>query len=127
MARQTRRLVEEKGIMTSPNPRQGRTLPAEVAEKKVYFFCRDEISRLMPGKKDYVTIREGGEKKQVQKRFILCSLKEAYSVFKKAGANLKIGFSKSAALRPKNCVLPGAPGTRSVCVCIHPAKYEAYD
>ena len=92
MARQARRLVEEKGIMTSPNPRQGRTLPAEVAEKVVQFYCNDEISRMMPGEKDFVTIREGGEKKQVQKRLILCSLKKAYSLFKKAEANLKIGF-----------------------------------
>ena len=44
-------------------------------------------------------------------------MKEAYSLFKKAAANLKIGFLKFAALRPKNCILPGAPGTHSVCVC----------
>ena len=46
----------------------------------------------MPEKKDYVDVREGGEKKQVQKHLILCSLKKAYSLFKEAKANLKIGF-----------------------------------
>ena len=93
MARQARRLVEEKGIMTSPNPRQGRTLPAEVAEKVVQFFCCDEISRLMPGKKDYVTIREGEEKKQVQKRLVLCGLKCQCSSSNRGA--LKAEYSKS--------------------------------
>ena len=51
MARQARRLVEKEGIMTSPNPRQGKKSPAEVVEKVEQFCCCDEISRLMPGKK----------------------------------------------------------------------------
>ena len=46
---------------------------------------------------------------------------------------MSIGFSKFAALRPKNVVLPGASGTHSVCVCtshqnvkliLHGAKLE---
>ena len=83
----------------------------------IEFFCCGKIDRLIQGKKVYVTIREGGEKKQVQKHFILCNLKAVYSFFKKAEPNLTLGFSKFAALRPRNCVLPEAPCTHSVCVC----------
>ena len=30
---------------------------------------------------------------------------------------MKIGFSKFAELRPKECVIAGSSGTHSVCVC----------
>ena len=71
----------------------------------------------MAGKKDCITVREGDEKKQVQKWLILCNLKEAYCAFKDAHPELKIGFSKFASLRPKHCVFAGASGTHPVCVC----------
>ena len=32
--------------------------------------------------------------------------------------DVKVGFSKFAELRPKECVLAGATGTHSVCVCM---------
>ena len=38
-------------------------------------------------------------------------------MFKEKFPNHKIGFSKFAELRPKHCVLAGASGTHSVCVC----------
>ena len=41
-------------------------------------------------------------------------LKELYQHFK---TKQHIGFSKFAELRPKHCVLAGASGTHSVCVC----------
>lgn len=37
--------------------------------------------------------------------------------FKKTHGNLKIGFSTFASMRPKQCILAGAPGTHCVCVC----------
>ena len=40
-----------------------------------------------------------------------------YSEFKSQFPNYKVGFSKFAELRPKHCVLAGASGTHSVCVC----------
>ena len=39
------------------------------------------------------------------------------SEFKERFPDRKIGFSKFAELRPKHCVLVGASGTHSVCVC----------
>ena len=49
---------------------------------------------------------------------MLCNLREAYKQFKKQHPDVKVGFSKFAELRPKECVLAGATGTHSVCVCV---------
>ena len=72
----------------------------------------------MPGKKDFLSVRnETGEKEHHQKRHVLCNLTEAYRQFKTLHPDIKVGFSKFAELRPKECVLAGATGTHSVCVC----------
>lgn len=55
--------------------------------------------------------------KKISKRLILCNLKEAYKHFKDKFPDIKIGFSKFAELRPKQCILAGQSGTHSVCVC----------
>lgn len=54
----------------------------------------------------------------MQKRLLLMNLKELYAEFKKLNPDNKVGFSKFASLRPKQCVLAGSSGTHSVCVCV---------
>lgn len=71
----------------------------------------------MPGKKDFVLVRKNGCKKHVQKRLILCNLRELYRYFKGKNPDIKIGFSKFTDLRPLHCVLPVTTGTHSVCIC----------
>lgn len=46
------------------------------------FYNEDDISRMMPGKKDCVTIRDKCMKTQVQKRLVLANLNEIYQAFK---------------------------------------------
>jgi hypothetical protein len=89
-------------------------LSADVAATVVDFYQNDEHSRQLPGKKDSVSISKNVH---VQKRLILCNLKELYETFKTKNPNIKIGFSKFSQLRPKWCILAGAAGTHSVCVC----------
>ena len=117
MARKVKDLVKAKGILSSPNPKPGKTLNQTTADFVKNFYCSDEISRPMPGKKDFVLIRVDGDKIQVQKRLVLSNLKEIYAHFKDNYPGLRIGFSKFAELRPKNCILAGSSGTHSVCVC----------
>ena len=81
------------------------------------FYECDEVSRIMPGKKDFVSVRQGDGRVHMQKRLVLSNLKEVYQLFKQKYPTKSIGFSKFAELRPKNCVLAGASGTHSVCVC----------
>ena len=42
-----------------------------------------------------------------------------------ATLTLKIGFTKFAMLRPRECILAGASGTYSVCLCT-PPECEIY-
>ena len=118
MARQAKKLVQEKGILSSPNPKPGKTLSPIIEEQVVDVYHSDDISRVMPGRKDCVSVMTaGGKREQRQKRLLLCSLKEAYEHFKSLHPSTKVGFSTFASLRPKECVLAGSSGTHSVCVC----------
>ena len=117
MARKSKQLVKEKGVLSTPDPKPGPSLPASTVKLVAEFYESDEISRTMPGKKDFVSIRQGSKRVQVQKQLVLSNLKEVYHAFKDAYPDLKIGFSKFAELRPPQCVLAMASGTHSVCVC----------
>ena len=117
IAVKAKQLEKDLGILSSPSPKAGKKLDIEVTESVKIFYRNDNISRQLPGKKDYVSVKENGEKKRVQKRLVLCNLRESYSKFKTDYPDAKIGFSKFASLRPKECVLAGACGTHSVCVC----------
>ena len=72
----------------------------------------------MPGKKDYVTMVVDNLKQKIKKQ-ILCTVYEAFILFKEENPTVKIGFSKYAEARPQNVVLPGVTGTHNVCVCSH--------
>ena len=63
-------------------------------------------------------LRDDGRRVSRQKYLVLCNLKEIFQKFKEVFPDTKIGFSMFiASLRPKECVLAGASGTHSVCVC----------
>ncbi|CAH0547109.1 unnamed protein product [Brassicogethes aeneus] len=117
MARKVKKIVNEKGILVTPNPKPGKVLDENLAQKIVEFYQKDDISRIMPGKKDFVAIKKEGEKQHIQKRLVLANLSEVYALFKKEYPDEKIGFSKFCELRPKNCILAGRSGTHTVCVC----------
>ena len=118
MARLAKKIVKDKGVMSSPNSKAGKPLCEETVKLVKAFYHHDDISRVMPGIKDFLSVRnDEGEKEHKQKRLVLCNLKEAYHQFKQQHPGIKVGFSKFAELRPKECVLAGATGTHSVCVC----------
>jgi len=120
-ARCAKRLQEASGCLSVPNPRPGKVLKSATAELVRDFYRSEDVSRAMPGTKDFVSLRSKitGKRERVQKRLILCNLKEAYRCFKDLYPQQKIGFSKFAELRPGECVLAGASGTHCVCVCVH--------
>ena len=118
MARLAKALVASKGILAAPNPRSGKTLSDDTMQLVKLFYLNDTVSRVMPGKKDCVSIVVDGEKEAVQKRLLLCNLSEAYKQFQSDHPDVKIGLTKFTELRPKNVVLAGASGTHNVCVCV---------
>ena len=97
-----------------PGPSRGPSLPPETVFIISSFCESDDISRVMPGKKDFISVKKEGKREHIQKRLILSDLRGVYCEFKERYPYHKIGFSKFAKLRPKHCVLAG---THSVCVC----------
>ena len=107
----------EKGIMSVPDRKYRRNIPDDTVKLVRSFYEDDEISRIMAGMKDTKSVKEGHTKIKKQKRLLLANLKELYKEFKSRYPNCKIGFSRFSSLRPRHCVLAGAPGTHNVCVC----------
>ena len=117
MARKAKELVKNQGLLSNPDPKHGCGLPLITVNLIKDFYELDDISRIMPGKKDFVSVRQDDKRVHVQKRLLLSNLKELYQQFKEKYPLEKIGFSKFAALRPQHCILAGASGTHAVCVC----------
>ena len=82
------------------------------------FYKSEDNAYILPGIKDCIRPKdEEGNIISEQKRLMLCTLKELYSLFKKDHSNIDIGFSTFAKFRPKCCLLAGSSETHSVCVC----------
>jgi hypothetical protein len=121
MAKRSKTLVLERGILSTPLQKLA---PNKLEENTVRlvqdFYCDEELSRPCPGKRDFVKVNENGEKICKQRRLLMCNLKEAFAHFKQKHPNHKVGFSKFAELRPKECVLAlDKHGSHSVCVCVY--------
>ena len=52
MARKAKELAKEKGILTTPNPKSGPLLASKAADLVRGFYESDDVSKMMPGKKD---------------------------------------------------------------------------
>ncbi|XP_074112073.1 uncharacterized protein LOC141535826 isoform X2 [Cotesia typhae] len=118
MARLAINLEADKGILSIPEKKMGHGLSVEVSSAVINFYNDDEMSSPMPGKKDFVSLRnDDGTKIQIEKRLVLCNLKELHKIFQSRFPGIKIGFSSFASLRPKHCILAGGSGTHTVCVC----------
>lgn len=119
VARKAKQLVSEKGILSVPDPshrNESLKISDDIKADVVKFYENDESSRILPGKKDCISVKIDGEKVKKQKRLILFNLKELYLHWKES-RTYELGFSFFASLRPPWCVLPGAAGTHIVCVC----------
>ncbi|CAG9765892.1 unnamed protein product [Ceutorhynchus assimilis] len=121
--RTARQAMKNDGILPyiKNENKQGRhSLSKEMSEKIIQFYLENDISRPCPGAKEYVSVKDdNGNRIHMQKRLILSNLKEIYTFFKEQNPAAQIGFSKFAELRPKWCILAGASGTHTVCVCIY--------
>ncbi|XP_044585216.1 uncharacterized protein LOC123265492 [Cotesia glomerata] len=94
--------------------------PLKLDVKKLVIDCNEseENSKQLAGMKDFKSVKDcDGNRTRVQKKLILCNLKELYQSFKAQYNSVAIGFSKFASLRPTYCILAGSSGTHVVCVC----------
>ena len=67
MARLSKQLVSSKGVLSTPNSRPGKTLSASTVQLVTDVYQSDETSRMMPGKKDCISMKVNGDKVCVQK------------------------------------------------------------
>ena len=82
MAQKAKDLVKEKGILTTPNPKLGHPLAPKTADLVCGFYESDDVSRIMPGKKDFASVKQGEQRVHIQKRLVLSNLREVYQLFK---------------------------------------------
>ena len=73
MVRTVKKLVSEKGILSNPNQKGGKTLSTDTVDEVKAFYRSDDISRVMPGKKDFVSVNVNGGRVHAQKRLVLCN------------------------------------------------------
>lgn len=64
-------LVREEGSMRTPNPKPGQSLPQTTVDLVVKFYESDENSRMMPGKKDCISVRVAEGQIMMQTRLVL--------------------------------------------------------
>lgn len=120
MAKNAKKLVDDNGILTSPNPKKCKRLSNNVVDTVVNFYLNDNNSRELPGKKYFISVKQpDGTRKQLPKRLMYCNLNELFEFFVVKHPEVDIGFSTFAKLRPTQCIFAGASGTHSVCVCIY--------
>ena len=67
LARQSKKLVEESGILSLPGPLHGPSQPPETVFIVSSFYESDDISRVMPGKKDFISVKKEGKCEHIQK------------------------------------------------------------
>ena len=118
VVRRSRQLKTDKGILGDPDPKKGgRSLSDDIKQRVIAFYESEEYSRICPGKKEFVVVRDGGVKSHKQKQLLLLNLHELYVAYKAKYPNNKIGFSKFCELRPAWCLPVTAAGMHNVCVC----------
>ena len=117
-AKKARQLKVSSGILADTTKKKGNRLPEETIQRINDFYNSDENSRIMPGMKEVVSIVTENGKESIQKRLLLLDLRELYDLYSKENSDCPVSFSKFAQQRPKYCILTGASGTHSVCVCV---------
>ena len=118
MVNKARKLKKAKGILPDISPLKARKLSEESKTKVIDFYNDDEVSRMCPGKKDFVSVKNSeGKRVHVQKRLLLANLRELYLYYKEKSSGEHVEFSKFCELRPRWCITVGAKGMHSVCVC----------
>jgi len=118
LAKKAKELRSAHGVLADVTAKAGKTLPNATITSIINFYNYDTISRIMAGVKDTCSVNIDSKRIKVQKRLLLMDLKELHILFKKSYPGGSVSFSAFAKLRPQHCILAGARGTHSVCVCM---------
>ncbi|CAM4848043.1 unnamed protein product [Rotaria magnacalcarata] len=112
-------LAQTVGILPrKDHQRTTRKLSSTTQNSIVSFYCRDDISYQMPGKRDTIVVNDNGQKTTYQKRILLYTIREAYELFLAENPGISLGRTVFADVRPKYVVVKSSMAHR-VCVCIY--------
>lgn len=79
LAQRVKQVVADCGILSMPPPRSGKKLEDSTIELIDRFYNSDDISRIQPGMRDFVTVRVDGIKTTVTK-YIFPTVSEIYRI-----------------------------------------------
>lgn len=65
------KLCKEQGILPTVTSAQGKPVNEEMVRLVKEFYYEDDVSRVMPGAKDFVSVREGDKSVHKQRRLLL--------------------------------------------------------
>ena len=74
------------GIIVMPNRVEGKKIVQEMIDSVLKVYCDDEFSRILPGKKDFVSVSKN---QHMPKCPIICNLKEFYAACKENNTTSK--------------------------------------
>jgi len=83
MAAKAKKLKKQQGILSVPISKADKTLSTETIGKVIHIYESDINSRIMPNKKDCVTVKKNGEKQKEQKRLLMYDVSVLHTKFKK--------------------------------------------
>jgi len=97
----------------------------ETIEHVKMFYARDDISRQAPGKRDTKSVKNPntGEREMIQKRHMIMTIKEAFSLYTNEFQDKNVKLSKFYDLRPQH-VLLSSEMPHNVCVCRYHANFD---
>lgn len=116
---------EVSKIFHTTERKKSNAISEEAIQKIKQYYMRDDVSRQSPGIKDCKSIKDPktGKRSQVQKRYLITSLRECYSHFKQENPDVRVGKSVFCSYRPQNiCTVSEIP--HDVCVCIYHANFN---
>jgi hypothetical protein len=119
IARISKELRQVSGILAEPPKKKGKSLSSTIVERVLEFFTSEEISRKLPGKSDFVSVKgPDGTRRHEQKHLLMGNLRELRVLFQQ-NTGYFISQSKFNQLRPKYCVLLSKSGYHNVCCCVY--------
>jgi len=88
-----KKLALKFGLMTKSERSKSSTV-ATLEKSVEEFYCNDTVSRQLPGRKDYVIVRNGGKKEKMQRKVLIMTVMQAFKQYKTKSnsANWRIKF-----------------------------------
>ncbi|CAF1497350.1 unnamed protein product [Rotaria sordida] len=114
-----RSLTQTVGLLPlDTHQRVTRKVPIQILNDNTSFYCRDDISYQMSGKRDTVVIKENGNKITYQKRILLYNIRGAFELFVAENSGVSVSRTFFAEMRPPYVLVESSMSHR-VCVCVH--------